>query len=99
MLSNGKTAEGEAALREAMQLDPNYASPHAFLGKLYQPDRALADYDAALRLDPRSAQALYGRGVAKQRTGDAEGAAADFAAAGKISSKVAEGYAALGVRP
>jgi hypothetical protein len=37
--------------------------------------------------------------VVSSPIGDTEGAAADFAAASRISSKVAEEYTALGVRP
>jgi tetratricopeptide (TPR) repeat protein len=38
--------------------------------KLGQPDRAVADYDAALRVDPKSPRSFYGRGLAKRQKGD-----------------------------
>ena len=40
------------------------------LGKL---DQAIADYDAALKLNPAFARSLYGRGVARLKKGDANG--------------------------
>lgn len=39
---------------------------------------AIKDYDAALKLNPRLPDSLYGRGLAKLRLGDAEGAKADL---------------------
>jgi tetratricopeptide (TPR) repeat protein len=43
------------------------------MGKL---DEAIADYDAAIKLQPKQAWSLYGRGLAKQKKGlAAEGGA------------------------
>ena len=42
---------------------------------------AIADYDAALKLSPKLAEALYGRGVARQRNGAAAAGNADLAVA------------------
>ena len=53
-------------------------------------DRAIADYSAALKLQPRSAVALYGRGLAethKQKTAAAE---EDIAAATALAPHIAE---------
>jgi hypothetical protein len=44
-------------------------------------DEAIADYDAALKLNPKMAASLYGRGLAKQKNGDQAGGDADIAAA------------------
>ncbi|MEJ0066893.1 MAG: tetratricopeptide repeat protein [Caulobacteraceae bacterium] len=41
---------------------------YAFL-RLGQPEKAVSDYDAALRIDPKQASSLYGRGVAELRLG------------------------------
>ena len=53
-------------------------------------DNALADYDAALSIEPRMAVALYGRAVTKRRKGDVGGSDADFAAAKTIRPNVAD---------
>jgi len=53
-------------------------------------DKALADYDAVLRTEPRMAVALYGRAVVKRRKGDVVGSEADFAAAKAIRPNVAD---------
>ena len=42
---------------------------------------AVADYDAALKLQPKQAWSLYGRGLAKLKRGDSAGGAADIQAA------------------
>jgi tetratricopeptide (TPR) repeat protein len=49
--------------------------------KLGQLDKAIADYDAALKTNPELAGPLYGRGMAKLRTGDVAGGDADTASA------------------
>jgi tetratricopeptide (TPR) repeat protein len=67
--------------------------------KLKRFDEALADYDAAVNGDPESASALYGRGVAKLRTGDKAGGNKDIAAAKKLDSRIAATYAKRGVTP
>ncbi len=55
-------------------------------------DLAVADYTAALDLNPREASSLYGRGLAKQQKGDAAGAAADIAAARAIDPAIADHF-------
>ena len=57
------------------------ATAHQRKGDL---DRAIQDYDQAARLEPNFAAAVYGRGVAKEQTGDKTGAEADIAAARTI---------------
>jgi tetratricopeptide (TPR) repeat protein len=59
--------EEEAAYREAIRLDPKYASPHNGLGWLYQshlnrPEKAEAAYREAIRLDPKDAYPHNGLG-------------------------------------
>ena len=49
--------------------------------RLSRLDEAIADYDAALKLNPKMAASLYGRGLAKQKNGDQAGGDADIAAA------------------
>lgn len=64
--------------------------------KLKQPDQAIADYDAALKLTPQSASSLFGRGVAKRMKGDVS-AAGYIAAAQAINAGVAEQFEKYGV--
>jgi tetratricopeptide (TPR) repeat protein len=61
-------------------------------------DAAIADYDAALRIDPKIANALYGRGAAKRLKGDTAGSEADVAAAQAIKPNVADEMARYGVK-
>jgi tetratricopeptide (TPR) repeat protein len=67
--------------------------------KLDELARALADYDAALRLDPGKAHSLYGRGLAKRKLGDLAGAEADLTAATSLVPRVAEEYSTYGLQP
>lgn len=68
---------------------------HLRLGNL---DKAMADYDDALKLDPKFVGSLYGRGLAKIKLGDKVGGDADIAAAIAIKAGIAEEYAKLGVK-
>ena len=72
--------------------------PGAGLLKLGDLDKALADYEAALKLNPKLAGSLYGRGVVKQKKGDAAGAEADMAAAKAIRANIADQWANYGVK-
>ena len=51
-------------------------------------ERAIQDYDQALRLTPMDADILYNRGLAKVRKGDKVGGEADKAAARRINPNV-----------
>jgi hypothetical protein len=62
-----------------------------------QIDKAIADYDAALKTNPKLPGPLYGRGIAKVRKGDVAGGNADTAAAKDINAKIAEQFAAYNV--
>ena len=59
---------------------------------------AIADYDAALKIEPKLAEALYGRGVARKRNGDSADGEADIAAAKAIKADAAEEFAQYGVQ-
>ena len=61
-------------------------------------DKAIGDFDAALKLKPQSAWTLYARGIAKSRRGKGD-AAADLAAASAAEPKIAEGFEARGLKP
>ena len=66
--------------------------------KLGQPDQALADYDEALKVNPNSAAALYGRGVAKLMKGDVAASNADFEVAKEIKPSIVEEFTKVGVK-
>ena len=70
--------------------------------KLRQYDKAIADYTAALKLDPGpdlAAYSFYGRGAARRGKGDPAGGDADIAKARELSPVIAERMAKLGVTP
>lgn len=60
-------------------------------------ERALADFDGALAGAAPSATALYGRGVAKTRLGQAADGQADLAAAAELQPQIAGMFAARGI--
>jgi len=64
----------------AVAIDPDHISAHLYLGHGYTDDkdwtRALAQYDAVLKLDPYNPEALYNRAVALEGLGRNEEEAA-----------------------
>jgi tetratricopeptide (TPR) repeat protein len=60
--------------------------------------KAVADYDDALKIEPKNAWALYGRGIAKLRQKSPAGDA-DIAAATALSAHVATAYKQYGILP
>lgn len=54
--------------------------------------KALADYDQAIGLDPADSYALYNRGLIHERLGDWQSAIADYSASLKLRLDNAEGY-------
>jgi hypothetical protein len=64
-----------------------------------QYDDAIADSSASLERDPKSADSLYVRGLAKRRTHAQASGDVDIAAAKTIDSKIADTYAKYGVTP
>ena len=69
---------------------------HLRLGKFRE---AIADFDAAVASNPRAADALFKRGVAKLRLGDATGGNDDLVAAKALNSQIAKEMASFGVQP
>jgi tetratricopeptide (TPR) repeat protein len=59
-------------------------------------DKSIKDYSLVLAQRGRDADALYGRGLAKLKSGDAEGGDADISAAKAIQADIAEAHAWLG---
>jgi tetratricopeptide (TPR) repeat protein len=66
--------------------------------KLGEWDSAIADYTSALRLDPKLASSLYGRGLAKLTRGDTSEGNAELAAAKKLEANIVEDFIRYGVR-
>ena len=64
-----------------------------------RPAAAIADYTAALAIEPGAASSLYGRGLAEKLKGDQSAAEADFAAATKLQPDIIEQYAKWGIPP
>lgn len=56
------------------------------------PAAAIADYDEAIKLDPKNARALANRGTAHSEKGDADAAIADFDEAIKRDPRLASAY-------
>jgi tetratricopeptide (TPR) repeat protein len=71
----------------------NLAWAYHYRGFAYQTkgdhDRAIADYDAAIRLDPKNALPYFNRGFAYQTKGDNDRAIADYDAAIRLDPKYA----------
>jgi tetratricopeptide (TPR) repeat protein/predicted aspartyl protease len=62
-------------------------------------DKSIDDYDAALKIKPQLASALYGRGIAKIKKKNVADGEADIASAEKISPKIADRLKAMGILP
>jgi tetratricopeptide (TPR) repeat protein len=85
---------------KAIELNPNGQNLYNVRGfvdlKLGRNDQALADYNTALKLDPNSPHALYGRGLAKKRRGDVDGEA-DRSAARAARPNIEQSFSMFGV--
>ncbi|MBM3645297.1 MAG: tetratricopeptide repeat protein [Alphaproteobacteria bacterium] len=83
----GRPAQAVEDCTRSLATRPNHATTLATRGlaqlQLARLTEARADYDAANRLDPQSAWALYGRAMVREAQGDGPGATADFAEARK----------------
>src|SRR5437660_766717 len=96
----------EAALsdcNESLRLRPDDAGTMHSRGfvhfRMGRYDEAIADFDNSLSRDPKSADMLYMRGLAKGVRHDTAGSDADIAEAKAIDPRVAERYAGYGVEP
>ncbi len=67
--------------------------------RLSQFQKSIADYDASLAMQPKSAWSLYGRGVAKTKSGDPAGGKIDLAAAAAVNPNIASTAAKYGITP
>jgi hypothetical protein len=59
---------------------------------------ALAEFEAALKTNPRLASSLYGRGLTKLKQGDIAGAEADMAAAKMLQDNIADEFGRYGIK-
>jgi tetratricopeptide (TPR) repeat protein len=62
-------------------------------------EKSLGGYDAALKIRPKNAWTLYGRGLAKLKKNDRSGGEGDIAEAVSIAPGVAEAYKKMGLAP
>lgn len=61
--------------------------------------KALEDFDANLKIQPKNARALYGRGVAEARLNKRAESDRDIAAAAALAPQIAERFAHFGLGP
>jgi tetratricopeptide (TPR) repeat protein/predicted aspartyl protease len=92
-----------AALKLSAKQSPMSASvlnSRAFVRlRLGDYDKSIADYDVALKIAPKSAWALYGRGVAEMRLKRVPEGQSDIAAATAIRAPVADEFSRRGIIP
>ena len=85
-----------------LRLNPNNVQVFDHLGLTYlrmgRYDRSIASYDRLLQFRPRAAESLYGRGLAKKKSGDLKGGELDIAAATAIDPRIAAVFANYGVQ-
>jgi tetratricopeptide (TPR) repeat protein/predicted aspartyl protease len=93
--------------------DCNYAVSHSLKGsnsemfdsralvrlRLGDFDKAIDDFDAALKANSQNAAALYGRGIAELKKNKTAEGEADMAHAQKMAPQIAERYKAFGIAP
>src|SRR5206468_1999072 len=89
-IAKGKEKESAAPVEDFF----NRAGVKKAAGDL---DGAIADYDRAIRLDPKYAYAYYNRGLAKKQKSDLDGAIADYNRVIELDSKFAKAYCDRGV--
>jgi tetratricopeptide (TPR) repeat protein len=62
-------------------------------------DKSIGTYDAALKIRPKNAWTLYGRGLAKLKKNNRSEGEADIAEAVKIAPGVADAYSRMRLSP
>jgi len=96
-------ADCDQALKHAAKSSPFFAaasnSRALVLLRLGLYDKAIADFDASLKIDAKKASSLYGRGIAEIRANDAPAGQADIAKAQALSPKIADEFAKSGLSP
>ncbi len=80
--------------------DPNILDSRGLVHlRLGDPHDAVRDYDSALKINPKIAASLYGRGLAELSLGEESPGRADLAAAADLDSGVAKRFADMGLTP
>ncbi|HEX9307144.1 MAG TPA: tetratricopeptide repeat protein [Anaeromyxobacter sp.] len=101
LLSDGRReTEAEAALEQALALNPGYVRAHLNLATVAirrgDVPRALARLDEAIRIDPGYVLAYQNRALLGLRVGRLEGAVEDARAAARLAPESADAHAILG---
>ena len=93
----------DTAVRHATKASPFYAEASEARGlllfRLGDYDKSIADYDASLKINPKNAFALYGRGIDKLRKQKVPEGQADIAQATALSPKIADSFNRHGIAP
>jgi tetratricopeptide (TPR) repeat protein len=101
LLQSGKMAEGEAAIHEAIKVDPSFATPHRYLGFLFsrrgQLDDAVRELQAAKALDFRQVEARTELGMVLLRLGKDEEALWEFREVARVDPRFARAHVGLGM--
>ena len=101
VLAGRNATEAMVDCDRALALTPNSVDVRNTRGLIYlktgKPALAIVEYDAALKLDPKRALALYGRGLAKIKMGDTKGGAGDRTAASLLDDDVNEQFLTYGL--
>jgi len=91
------------ALSHAMKSSPFYADAADSRGlvwlRLGDYDKSIADFDASLKITPRDAWSLYGRGIDKMRVKKTSEGEADIAQAKAISADIGDTFGRYGILP
>jgi tetratricopeptide (TPR) repeat protein/predicted aspartyl protease len=91
------------ALSHAVKSSPFYADAADSRGlvwlRLGDYDKSVADFDACLKIAPRDAWSLYGRGIDKMRTKRTSEGEADIAQAKAISADIGDTFGRYGILP
>lgn len=103
LVANGNARAGLGSCDRALQMDAKSllarnAQGIAYLQQGKYP-QSIADFTEAIRINQRFPMALFGRGVAKVKSGDTEGGTVDMNEALGIDREIVKKAAKLGITP